>query len=154
MRVLNENGIEKAIDYLGSGEWTILTDSNGPAVGGLTSEAISELGKIGVIAERIGNMHRLLVEEAPAEPPVQTVNDDNIINAADQEAAKEGFDINNDNHIKALAQKLIPHLSATLPTKEEVNAALNQLKSMTVENDEFVKNLATFLKNVKKDSRP
>lgn len=159
MKSLNHNGIGKVISHLSSKHningLSVGTDNNGYFLVTVDEVKISKiLESSNVKTAMINGRLRLLAEEAiPSKPPVtstSTVTDDNIKNAAEQEADKNGFDMNNDAMVKALAVKLLPELLKTIPTKDEVNAALNMLKRDSVQDNDLAGGLKQLTKDVKR----
>ncbi len=162
MKFLNKNGINKVINHLverhGVKNLSVGSDQNGSYVAGTVSDAskvISLLEGTNVKTTIIGGKLRLMSEEIAPQPAklpktaISTVADDNIESAAEEEAKNNGFDMNNDGMINALAKKLLPELLKTFPTKEEVNKALNVIKQGSVQDDQLLGGLERLEKNVK-----
>ena len=154
MKPLNHIGIGKVIDHLTSihGVKNISTGSDADGYFLITTEEkkIAKLLESTNVKTMIsGGKLRLMAEEAV--PPVtgtSTVAQDNIKTAADEEADKNGFDMNNAAMIKALADKLMPELMKYFPSKDQVNSALNMVKSGSVQGKELVGGLEGMAKKV------
>lgn len=158
MRQLNDNGIAKVLQHL-SVAGTVGVDKDGYFLEVENTDAVIKLLEdCKVKASLAGNKLRLMVEEAPSSVPAvrstSTVADDNIKTAADEEAKKNGFDMNNVAMVSALADKLVGELSKVFPTKDEVNGALNALKQGSVQDKALVGGLEDLTANVKSATTP
>ena len=160
MRQLNENGVSKVVVHLSKSygvKAIIGQDQDGYFIE-LEDLDITAAGTLPTIMESInvkmvtvnGRM-RLMVEDISAKPAVTSTSaaaEDNIKTAADEEAKKNGFDMNNKAMIAALVEKMLPELSKLFPTKEQVNAALNALKRDSVQDKQLAGGLEDLTKSV------
>lgn len=158
MKQLNHNGIGKVINHLnakhGIKGLSVGTSTDGHYLITIDEKKVVKiLESLKINALIVNDKMKLFVEEdIPTKPPItstSTVADDNIKDAAEQEADKSGFDMNNDAMIKALATKLAPEFLKMFPTKEEINTALNNMKKGTVQGNELASSLKDLSKTVK-----
>jgi hypothetical protein len=122
MKKLNENGIQKLNNYLISEYGKNLNDD-------LDDNILKNLKEHGIII----NGKDIIVEEITDVTEVSKVNDikDNDL--------KKTTDYSDDKQLKELVIKILPYIAEKFATKEEVNNALNDLRSTMVEPEELTK---------------
>jgi hypothetical protein len=126
MKKLNKAGVTKVLNYLGK---AISEDKMSFNV-----NDVAEMAKIGVIHHN-NNLYY--------------INEEDDIKRGVEKPISAGEDNERDD----LLLKMLPRLREIFPTKDEVNAALNKLKSTGIDPDEVVDGLEGQIEFIKKQSR-
>lgn len=147
MKKLNKNGIYKIIEYVSSGV-KYVSDGSRHMMVGLVSEndkkALKDINVILTVVEDLTLKEDLkdnvILYEAE-------LDDTEVQDETNNEEKVDDFDIRN------VAKELIPILSEFFPSKEEVNAALNDLKAQMIDPNEMIDGLKMQMQRIKKQSR-
>lgn len=148
--ILNESGLRKLADYLGDHR-VIKEDGVYYLSGKIDDSARENLSSDGIIIESVDdNMHWVkITEQALEDIPVE----DSDIETGGEEELRKGIDINNEEQMRALAAGLIPYISEHIPTKEEINKALDDLKDSMIDPDEWMDMLKRMMRGVRESGK-
>lgn len=156
MRRLNQKGLAKVIPLL-KGQYTI--DGN-IIVGKINLQDHRALLDVNIIVERIGDDRYYLLheQEIAIEPGTEDPVLDKQQNITQPKQPIDTIDGEerklNPTDIRALLTQIVPHLQHYFPTKDEVNAALNDLKANMIDPEEWIEMFKGMGKKIKKQSRP
>jgi hypothetical protein len=149
MHRLNKDGLNKLQKYLESLDIVSRVTDKGFI---FLSEDV-DLEEHGIILKNSGTgFYEAYITEQAIGVEEEPIEDTDIETAGEESLEQEGRAFS-DQELKAIAQKIAPILNEYFVTKEEANAALEELKSQMIDPQEWIEIQKAMMQKTKKASK-
>jgi hypothetical protein len=144
MKVLNESGLVKLNNYISLeyGDSFALMNKDGKSIlhGEKSEKIFEDLKLYGIIFESIGDREYV----------VKTISEEDEQLDDKSEIKNRSTDYDDEKRIKETVTKMLPFLSQHFATKEEINNALNELRSQLIDPKKLTELFDDMAKKVNK----